>query len=54
MRITRAGRTRNLVVAALAGSLLADGAAVAAGDDLFTTDASAQPADVVANAAAES
>ncbi|MES4907055.1 MULTISPECIES: hypothetical protein [unclassified Streptomyces] len=52
MRITRAGRTRNLVVAALAGSLLAGGAAVVAGDDLFTTDASAKPTDIVANAAA--
>lgn len=37
MRITRVRRTRNLVVAALAGSLLAGGAAVAAGEDLFTT-----------------
>ncbi|ADI08571.1 hypothetical protein SBI_05451 [Streptomyces bingchenggensis BCW-1] len=53
MRITRAGRTRNLVVAALAGSLLAGGAAVVAGDNLFTTDASAKPADTIANAAAE-
>ncbi|KAK1180698.1 hypothetical protein B7755_022655 [Streptomyces sp. NBS 14/10] len=55
MRITRARRTRtrNLVVAALTGSLLAGGAAVAAGDDLFTTDASAQPVDTIANAAAE-
>ncbi|MFD8380360.1 hypothetical protein ACFV2X_17720 [Streptomyces sp. NPDC059679] len=54
MRITRARRTRtrNLVVAALTGSLLAGGAAVAAGDDLFTTDASAKPTDAVVNAAA--
>lgn len=50
MRITRARRTRtrNLVVAAFTGSLLAGGAAVAAGDDLFTTDASAKPTDTVA------
>ncbi|MGW3563491.1 hypothetical protein ACWDSL_06255 [Streptomyces sp. NPDC000941] len=53
MRNTRAGRTRNLVVAALAGSLLAGGAAVVAGDDLFTTDASAKPADTIGIAAAK-
>jgi hypothetical protein len=52
MRITRARRTRNLVVAALVGSLLAGGAAVVAGDDLFTTGSSAKPADTIANAAA--
>lgn len=52
MRIVRALRTRTLVIAALAGSLLAGGAAVAAGDPLFSTDAAAKPSDAVVNAAA--
>ncbi|MGY0059945.1 hypothetical protein ACWY4P_25940 [Streptomyces sp. LZ34] len=54
MRIVRALRTRTLVIAALAGSLLAGGAAVVAGasDPLYSTDASAKPTGAVVNAAA--
>ncbi|MEU5613737.1 hypothetical protein AB0H03_34365 [Streptomyces sparsogenes] len=51
MRITRTRRTRNLVVAALAGSLLAGGGAAVAGGELFSIDASAKPADASAETA---
>ncbi|MFF9024776.1 hypothetical protein [Streptomyces eurythermus] len=51
MRITRARRIRPLVVAALTGTLLADGAAAVSGG-LFSAGASGRPADTIAKAAA--
>jgi hypothetical protein len=51
MRITQARRIRPLTVAALTGTLLADGAA-AVSSGLFSADASGKPADTIANAVA--
>ncbi|MDT0612682.1 hypothetical protein [Streptomyces lancefieldiae] len=52
MRNTRTRRIRPLVVAALAGSLLAGGGAVAVSGGLVSASASGKPADTIANAAA--